>query len=199
MSNYRPICDNWILARAKLKDGKKYYGAYPGGFPERARVLIGCPLDIPMLHVCGGMARYYPYRRGFGVRDKTMDLNPDCNPDFLMDCREKIWPDKWVESESSAWWWGGILIDPPYSEEDAAKYVVGADKYPNPRQLVATAINTLRVGYRVGILHYRWPRPPTNAICVAKIDVTVGYENRSRIFAVYERIEEPEPETEQAV
>lgn len=200
--SYRPICDNWILARAKLKGGKKYYGAYPGGFPERARVLIGCPLDVPMLHVCGGMAREYPYQRGFGINDKTMDLNPECQPDYAMDCRERVWPSgirieippeiikpPFSMAEVP---WGGILIDPPYSEEDAAKYVVGADKYPNPRQLVATAINTLRVGYRVGILHYRWPRPPANAICVAKIDVTVGYENRSRIFAVYERLPEPE-------
>lgn len=190
--SYRPICDNWILARAKLKGGKKYYGAYPGGFPERARVLIGCPLEIPMLHVCGGMAREYPYTRGFGPRDKTMDLNPECDPDFLMDCREKAWPDRWRESEFSSWWWGGILIDPPYSEADAAKYAVGADKYPKPNELVRTAINTLRVGYKVGILHYVWPACPKNAICVAKIDVTVGYNNRCRVFAVYERIPEPE-------
>ena len=25
--SYRPITDNWILARAKLKGGRKYYGA----------------------------------------------------------------------------------------------------------------------------------------------------------------------------
>ena len=41
--SYRPITDFWFLARAKLKGGKKYYGAYLGGFPERARVLLGAP------------------------------------------------------------------------------------------------------------------------------------------------------------
>ena len=38
---YRPITDTWFLARAKLKGGVKYYGAYLGGFPERARALLG--------------------------------------------------------------------------------------------------------------------------------------------------------------
>ena len=40
--SYHPIHDLWFLTRAKLKGGRKYYGAYLGGFPERARVLIGC-------------------------------------------------------------------------------------------------------------------------------------------------------------
>lgn len=70
--SYRPITDVWFLARAKLKGGKKYYGAYLGGFPERARALLGCRLNDPVLHVCGGCARDYPYRRGFGPNDRTL-------------------------------------------------------------------------------------------------------------------------------
>src|SRR3990167_7927493 len=73
--SYRPITDTWFLARAKLKDGKKYYGAYLGGFPERARALLGAMIDEPVLHVCGGMAKQYPYKGGFGVNDKTLDLH----------------------------------------------------------------------------------------------------------------------------
>lgn len=183
--SYRPITDKWILARAKLKphaDGspRKYYGAYLGGFPERARVLIGCSLQEPMLHVCGGMAKFYPYARGFGRFDKTMDLSPVCEPDFLMDCRETKWP-----GHPQAW--GGILIDPPYSEPDAEHYAPGASKYPNPNQLVQTAINTLRVGYKVGIIHYIWPACPKNAVEVASIAVSCGRNNRERVFVVYER------------
>jgi hypothetical protein len=45
MSNYRPITDTWILERAKLKGGQKYYGAYLGGFPERARALLGVTIN----------------------------------------------------------------------------------------------------------------------------------------------------------
>lgn len=127
--SYRPITDIWFLARAKLKGGVKYYGAYLGGFPERARVLVGCAVDEPMLHVCGGMARLYPYARGFCSRDRTMDLNPDTHPDFQHDCRASIWYKGWEGCG-----WGGILIDPPYSEADAAKYPPGAERYPNPNQ-----------------------------------------------------------------
>lgn len=188
--SYRPITDKWILARAKLKpnaDGspRKYYGAYLGGFPERARVIIGCPLDQPMLHVCGGMARYYPYARGFGPLDKTMDLAPACQPDFAIDCRSQEWPDGFTAAGKV--YWGGILIDPPYSEPDAEHYAPGASKYPNPNQLVQTAINTLRVGYKVGIIHYIWPACPKNAMEVASIAVSCGRNNRERVFVVYER------------
>ena len=67
---YRPITDIWFLARAKLNGGEKYYGAYLGGFPERARVLIGAGRDDAVLHICGGMARRYPYKGGFGVKEE---------------------------------------------------------------------------------------------------------------------------------
>lgn len=200
--SYRPITDLWILARAKLKphaDGKlrKYYGAYLGGFPERARVLIGCALDTPLLHVCGGMAKYYPYPRGFGVMDKTLDLDLNCQPDFAMDARAKTWPKMHratVKRDGSrsvitdgGLEWGGILIDPPYSERDAERYIPGAQCYPNPNELVQTAINTLRIGYKVGIIHYVWPACPKNAMEVAHVAVSCGRNNRERAFVVYER------------
>ncbi len=183
--SYRPISDIWILARAKLKGGVKYYGAYPGGFPERARVIIGCALDTPLLHVCGGHARLYPYARGFGPLDKTMDLNPVCEPDFLMDCREKNWPTN-IKGDLCGVEWGGILIDPPYSEPDAEKYPPGAAKYPSPNQLVQTAIDHLRIGYKVGILHYIWPQCPKNAIEVFAGTVKCGRNMRDRAFTVFE-------------
>ena len=183
--SYRPITDQWMLTRAALKGGKKYYGAYLGGFPERARVLIGCPLDTPMLHVCGGMSRFYKYARGFGHLDNTMDLNADCNPDYLMDCRLEDWP---TQERHLGIEWGGILIDPPYSEADAENYPPGKDNYPNPHQLVKTAINTLRLGYKVGIIHYIIPRCPKNAKFIADVGITCGFGNRKRAFTVFERI-----------
>jgi hypothetical protein len=190
----------WFLARAKMKpqpDGSKttYYGAYLGGFPERARVLIGAPLDQPVLHVCGGMSRYYPYARGFGVSDKTMDLDPACAPDYLHDCRDEGWPNcitvpRWNEAPDHTYpiFWAGILIDPPYSEEDAKHYNPGADKYPSPSKLVTMAINTLMVGRKVGIIHYMLPRCPKNAKFVACVGVVCGFNNRIRCFSVFERI-----------
>ena len=177
--SYRPITDIWFLARAKLKGGKKYYGAYLGGFPERARVLIGIPLNEPMLHVCGGMARHYPYSRGFGKYDRTQDLDPACEPDFLFDAGVAI--------ESTAGGWGGILIDPPYSPEDAINYLPGADKYPSPNKLVENAMCVLKNHARVGIIHYVLPRCPKNAKFIAAVGVMCGFGNRIRCFSVFER------------
>jgi len=175
----------WFLARAKLKGGKKYYGAYLGGFPERARALLGCNINDPVLHVCGGMAKEYPYKRGFGPNDKTLDLDPACNPDFLQDARE---PYPWrLDEKLDAHSWAGVLIDPPYTEQDATHYVPGADKYPKPNELVKNALTVLPVGGRVGLIHYILPSPK-DAIFVACIGVVCGFNNRIRVYSVFEKI-----------
>lgn len=169
----------WILARAKLKGGKKYYGAYLGGFPERARILIGVALNDPVLHVCGGMAKHYPYKRGFGLNDKTMDIDLACEPDFVGDAELKIPLCNIVEL------WSGILIDPPYSEADAKHYSTG--KYPNPNKLVKNSINAVKVGGKVGIIHYLIPACPKNAKFIACVGIFCGFNNRIRAFSVYEK------------
>ncbi len=174
--SYRPICDTWLLARAKLKGGRKLYGAFPGGFLERARRLLGVTLDQPVLHVCGGLARFYPYRGGFGPLDKTLDLDPEVEPDFLADARDPL------PTGFSA-----MLADPPYSEEDATHYRVGAKVYPRPGAVVRNMLTALPPGGRCGILHYWSPRPPPDTIFVAKICVAVGFDNRDRTFSVYEK------------
>lgn len=191
MSNYRPICDLWILARAKLNGGEKYYGAYLGGFVERARVIIGCRMKDPMLHVCGGKAKFYPYKRGFGPNDMTLDIDKNLNPDFLQDARTEFplrprsLKDKKADKPHKKW--RGILIDPPYSEQEAENYAAGARTYPKPSELLKNASSALLRGARVGIIHYIWPSPPKDMMCVAEIGIVCGYNNRIRNFAVYER------------
>jgi len=175
--SYRPITDFWFLARAKLKGGVKYYGAYLGGFPERARVLIGCGINDAVLHVCGGMAKHYPYRGGFGPNDKTLDLDPATEPDYLQNALDPL-PGEWP----------GILLDPPYSEDDAARYAVGAAAYPSPGKLVENAIKSVPVGGKVGIIHYSLPRCPKNSKFVACVGVACGFGNRLRCFSVFERL-----------
>lgn len=182
--SYRPITDFWFLTRCKYKGGIKRYGGYLGGFPERARVLIGAPLNEPMLHLCGGMARYYPYPRGFGKWDKTQDLDPACNPDFLCDAGTA------VQHNYDGDPWAGILIDPPYSEADAMNYAPGMGRYPKPNKLVALSIETLEVGRKVGIIHYVVPRCPTNAKFVACVGIACGFNNRIRAFSVFEKTED---------
>ena len=75
-----------------------------GGFPERARVLIGASLSEPVLHVCGGMSKYYPYARGFGKFDKTLDIDPLADPDYVQDARDPF-------PQINGGNWAGILMD----------------------------------------------------------------------------------------
>lgn len=177
---YRPITDVWLLARAKLTGGRKFYGAFLGGFGERARALLGVHLDDPVLHVCGGLVRHYPYARAVGPNDRTLDLDPALEPDFLQDAREPY-----------PLGFKAILADPPYSLEDARAYVPGATAYPQPNTIVRNAINALPVGGRVGILHYVWPGPPSNAKEVAAIAVGTGRNGRARWFVVFEKLPAP--------
>lgn len=185
MPGYRPITDTWFLARAKLKGGRRYYGAYLGGFPERARALLGCTIEDPLLHVCGGMARWYPYKGGFGERDCTLDLDPQTEPDFLQDARESF-PVNFIGPRGQ-WRFRAFLIDPPYSELDAEQYVPGRAAYPKPNTLIANAMAALPVGGRVGLIHYVLPAKPKNARFVAAVGVMCGFNNRIRCYSVFER------------
>lgn len=185
--SYRPITDIWFLARAKLKGGRKYYGAYLGGFPERARWLLGASINEPVLHVCGGMARHYPYVSGFGPNDETLDLDPLTQPDFLQDAREPYPAHTRTHGIIPALAWRAILMDPPYSEADAEKYKVGAECYPKPNTLIKNALAVLPVGGRVGLIHYSLPAQPRNAKFIAAIGVLCGFNNRIRCFSVFER------------
>jgi hypothetical protein len=175
--SYRPVTDFWFLARCKYRGGVKRYGGYLGGFPERARVLIGVNINQPLLHVCGGLARLYPYRGGFGPQDKTLDLDPAVEPDFLQDALDPL-PGEWP----------GILIDPPYSEQDSTAYPPGPAHYPSPGKLVANALRSVRIGGKVGILHYALPRCPKSAKFSACVGIACGFGNRLRAFSVFERL-----------
>jgi hypothetical protein len=173
---YRPIADMWLLARAKLKSGEKYYGAYLGGFPERARALLGATINEPVLHVCGGRAKDYPYAGGFGPNDKTLDLDRSVEPDYYQDATAPL-PRGFK----------AMLIDPPYSEEDADHYYVGRRNYPKPNRLVANALEALDPGQRVGIIHYVLPACPKDARLVACVGVICGFNNRIRCYSVFEK------------
>lgn len=171
--SYRPICDVWLLARPKVK----YYGSYPGGFLERARALLGVNINDPVLHVCGGKVREYPYRGGFGPNDKTLDLDPALNPDF---CQS-------AEAPLPVGPWAGILADPPYTEGDADHYAPTRTALPNPNVVLRNCLASVPVGGRVGVLHYVAPRPPKTAKFIALVAVFMGYGNRARFYSVFER------------
>ena len=180
--SYRPITDVWILARPKVK----YYGAYPSGFLERARALLGVTTDDAVLHVCSGKVRDYPFR-GLGRNDKTVDIDRDLKPDYVLDCRLSLPLLRGREN------WPAILADPPYSIADAEHYANGAGWLPSPAPLLAQCLLYVRPGGRVGILHYQWPRPPEKIghykiKSVALIAVAMGYANNLRAFSVFEKV-----------
>lgn len=169
------IRDTWICTRPKVK----YYGAYPSGFLQPARFLLGASKDDTVLHVCSGMVKLYPYKDCFGEYDITLDINPDLKPDLVHDVTaDGRLPD--------AGEWKYILADPPYTEEDAKHY--GEAKFPEPNALLRKCLDAVQVGGRVGFLHYIWPNPPKFAIERAAITVGTGRNNRARYYTVYERL-----------
>ena len=174
--SYRPICDVWWLTRARLKGGVKRYGSYLGGFPERARALLGATIDDPVLHVCGGLARLYPYSGGFGPNDRTLDLDPATAPDYQLDARGPL-PAGFK----------AMLADPPYTPDDADKYLPGLLLYPKPGPLVKAMLDALLPGQRCGIIHYVVPSPPKGTRFVACVAVGCGFNNRLRAFSVFEK------------
>lgn len=121
--------------------------------------------------------RSYPYKRAVGPNGRTLDLNPAMEPDFLRDAREPYPQD-----------FRAILADPPYSPENAVRYVPGAANYPLPNLIVKRAIDALPVGCRVRIIHYAWGAPPPNAGEAAVIAVGTGRNARARWFIVFEKL-----------
>lgn len=171
------LTDLWILARPKVK----YYGSFPAGFLQRARDLLGVDLEQAVLHVCGGEIRQYPFR-GLGPNDKTLDLDPDRNPDFLQDARDPL-------PYNGDLFWDAILIDRPYTPEDAEKYAPGRDALPPINALLKDALRVVKPLGKVGVFDYIGPRPPKhNVRFVAAVGVWCGFDNRIRIYTVFERL-----------
>jgi hypothetical protein len=179
--SYRPITDLWIMARPKVR----YYGAYPNGFLERARALLGVTPTDPVLHVCGGMAREYPAKpRGFGPNDCTLDLDAALKPDFIQAATAPL---PWMNNMRGVSW-PALIADPPYTPKDAAQYAPGREAFPAPNLILKNMLAVVRPGGSVGTLHPMLPPPPPEGVrFVACVGVIVGFNNRMRCFSVFER------------
>ena len=60
---------------------------------------------------------------------------------------------------------------------------------PKPNTQLKNALAAVRLGGRVGMLHYLLPQPPKEgAKFIACVGVTTGYNNRMRVFSVFERL-----------
>jgi len=192
MMSFRPIADVWILARPKVK----YYGAYPNGFLERALPLLGASDHDEVLHVCGGKVRDYPNKRCV-QHAWTLDADPSLKPDFLLDVVTGKSP-AGVEPEAGfnmhrplVTSWRAVLCDPPYTPEDHEHYAVAkaGRQLPTANEVLRFGLQFAKVGGRVGVLHYQWPQPPKTARSIAVAAVLTGFNNRVRVFSVFERVE----------
>lgn len=187
--------DMWIMARSKIK----YYGAYPAGFLERSRnILVGGRMTDSIWHIPGGMAHTYNDAKGvhlkaYGPNDFRIDLNPDVNPDLLMDIRDmhmlvnisdthiklpsRMKPRKRPD---------GIIIDLPYTMEDADHYAPGREKLPSLNEILKQSLRIVAPGGLVGVLDYRWPNGSKyNAKCILAATVTTGEGSRARLFTAW--------------
>jgi hypothetical protein len=182
--NYRPITDTWILARPKVK----YYGAYPNGFLERARALLGVGRGDSVLHVCGGRAKDYPSWKRICPHDCTLDFDPALSPDYWARAEQRL-PLPFCPVTGDALPWPALLADPPYTESEAKHYAPGPAAFPSAREVVARMLEAVRPGGRVGILHFKIPRPPADVPVrlVAVCSVWMGYDNAIRAYTVFER------------
>src|SRR5205085_12535749 len=93
-----------------------------------------------------------------------------------------------VAGKPIAFDWPALIADPPYTEDDAAKYAPGAPAFPSANKILRNMLAVVRPGGRVGMLHYVLPQPPRDGVrFVACVGVIVGFNNRMRVFSVFER------------
>lgn len=137
-------------------------GGYPHGFIQLAHQTLGVIDPEKVLHMCSGSMRT-------GVR---VDIRPETAPTVVADCRELPFKD-----ETFDW----IMADPPYAK-DYAENLYGTGKvYPKPGQILAEAARVLRVGGRVGLLHFIVPlvRKPLRLVGVWELTTGAGYAIRA--------------------
>lgn len=202
--SYRPICD--VILAARCKHG--YYGGFPAGALERLRAPLGALIDDPVLFVCGGMVKKYPYR-GFGPNDVTVDINKKLKPDYVLDVRRELPsfasdhpfgpravlvspPSPKVGKKALCDGWRAMIVDTPYSPEEAEHYGT-REQYPQPGPLLRLCLEHTRPGGRVGFLHWEWPAPPKEVHgCKIKETfvalVTTGRRSRARHYVVFEKV-----------
>jgi hypothetical protein len=176
--SYRPITDIWILARPKVK----YYGAYPNGFLERAKNLLGVSNFDSTLHVFSGQVKQYPNWEKLCKNDVTIDAVEDTDPDYIWNMNKPL--DGLFDAECV----DAILADPPYTAYDHSHYALPPVDFVSASQLIKSCWPILKRGGRIGVLHTTWPRPPKNHKLVAAVGVLMGYGNVIRIYSVYEKV-----------
>lgn len=116
--SFRPIADDWMLARSKVK----YFGSYPSGFLQRARDMLAVTSHDQVLHVCSGRVWDYrcgpsckgysdTHRHGLGPLDVTMDLDEELKPTIVGDAGKLAHYQRAFSEHPQI---QAVLADPPY-------------------------------------------------------------------------------------
>lgn len=81
------------------------------------------------------------------------------------------------------------MIDPPYSAH-YAKALYGVD-YPRPSHLLREAARVVRLGGRIGLVHYITAKPAKGTRFIKAFGLSTGFDMPMRAVSIYER-DQPE-------
>lgn len=143
------------------------FGMYPASLIGKLLPWLECDRR-EILHVCSG-----GLPKGEGIR---VDLRAEALPDIVADGRDLPLDDASVKA---------VLIDPPYTEH-YAKTLYGTD-YPRPSHLLREAARVVRLGGRIGFVHYITPNPPDGCTYIKSFGLSTGFGYPMRAVTIYER------------
>lgn len=147
-----------------------YYGGYPHGYLKRIKLLF--PDKLNTLHLFSGKVS----KEEFG--GKTIDINPQMNPDYLVDAHKMT---DVIKEQFDL-----ILADPPYSIEDCEHYGTSMVKR---NTVLKECVKLLEKGGHLVWLDQVLPM-------YRKVDLkTVGYigmvkstNHRFRVITIFEKL-----------
>lgn len=145
-------------------------GGYPKGFLEWAFGIMEVKDSEKVLHLCSGSVKS-------GI---TVDIRAEKNPTICADCRNVPLPDSSVDF---------ILADPPYDENYARTMYNTEASYPKPGQILKEAARLLRVGGKVGLLHFIVPMTRKPLKIRGIYGITTGNGTAIRAWTLCEKVD----------
>ncbi len=148
----------------------RIYGEYPPTFLKRALALFPAAQNI--LHCPSGLVE------GPGITVDAQRYNENC-PQIVANATDLPFEDQTFDL---------VLSDPPYTDKDAEQY--GTGHYPTNKAM-KEFWRILRPGGYFGQLHLWYPSYQRKFWHLkALIAVITGFCKRTRVFSVFERMEE---------
>lgn len=163
------VVGTWIMGN-DYRVKSTYYGGYPAGYLKRIKSLF--PDKRNVLHLFSGKVDTETFP------GKTVDVNPDNNPDYLDDAQTL----KSVPLET----FDLVMADPPYSVEDSDHYQTTMVKR---NVVMATLGARLPTGAHVVWLDQVLPMwKKTCFKLVAAIGMVKSTNHRFRIISIFEKL-----------